>query len=324
MTLLDIRDLRLEFSVGSETVYALRGVDLQVERGTRTAIVGESGSGKTVAALATLGLLPPTARVTGGQIWFKDRNLLELSEKELQAIRGSQICMTFQHAAAALNPLYPVGKQIADVYRRHVGGSKQEAWRKAVEVLAATGIPEPKDRARNYPFEYSGGMAQRAMIAMALVCHPQLLIADEPTSGLDVTIQVQVLDLIQDVVEQLDATLMLISHDIALVSSVCTHVIVMYAGKVMETGTVEQVLNAPANPYTLGLLRCFADSEASEMPFIPGRVPDLRQVWAGCGFAERCPRATALCHQTPPPVVEVEPGHVSACHFSQPMGRAST
>ena len=324
MVLLDIRDLRLEFSVGSDTVYALRGVDLQVGRGTRTAIVGESGSGKTVAALTILGLLPPTARVTGGQIWFKDRNLLDLSEKELQAIRGSQICMTFQQAAAALNPLYPVGKQIADVYQRHVGGSKKDAWRKAVEVLAATGIPEPKDRARNYPFEYSGGMAQRAMIAMALVCHPQLLIADEPTSGLDVTIQVQVLDLIQDVVEQLDATLMLISHDIALVSSVCTHVIVMYAGKVMETGTVEQVLNAPANPYTMGLLRCFADSEDSEMPFIPGRVPDLRQVWAGCSFAERCPRATALCHQTSPPVVEVEPGHFSTCHFSPPVGRAST
>jgi oligopeptide/dipeptide ABC transporter ATP-binding protein len=316
MTLLDIRDLRLEFRVGSETVYALRGVDLQVGHGTRTGIVGESGSGKTVAALTTLGLLPPTARVTGGQIWFQDCNLLELDEKERQRIRGGQICMTFQQAAAALNPLYPVGKQIADVYRHHAGGSKKEAWRKAVEVLAATGIPEPKDRARNYPFEYSGGMAQRAMIAMALVCHPELLIADEPTSGLDVTIQVQVLDLIQDVVEQLDATLILISHDIALVSNLCTHVIVMYAGKVMETGTVAQVLNTPANPYTTGLLRCFADTKGSEMPSIPGRVPDLRLTWMGCGFAERCPRATALCHQTPPPAVEIEPGHFSTCHIS--------
>jgi oligopeptide/dipeptide ABC transporter ATP-binding protein len=316
MLLLDIRDLRLEFNVGSETIYALRGVDLQIARGTRMAIVGESGSGKTVAALATLGLLPPTARVTGGQIWFQDRNLLELSEKELHKIRGAQICMTFQQAGAALNPLYPVGKQIADVYRHHAGGSRKDAWNKAVAVLAATGIPDPKDRARNYPFEYSGGMAQRAMIAMALVCRPQLLITDEPTSGLDVTIQVQVLDLIQDVVEQLDATLVLISHDIALVSNVCTHVIVMYAGKVMETGTVDQVLNAPANPYTVGLLRCFAGTEEEEMPFIPGRVPDLRQTWAGCGFAERCPRAAPLCRQAPPPVIEVEPGHFSACHFS--------
>jgi len=316
MTLLDIRDLKLEFTIGRETIYALRGVEMRVGNGTRTAIVGESGSGKTMTALAALGLLPPTARVTGGQILFREQDLLTLSEKELQAIRGSQICMIFQQAAAALNPLYPVGKQIADVYRHQVGGSKQEAWRRAVEVLAATGIPEPEDRARNYPYEYSGGMAQRAMIAMALVCSPRLLIADEPTSGLDVTIQVQVLDLIQDVVDQLDATLVLISHDIALVSTICDHVVVMYAGKVMESGTVEQVLRAPANPYTIGLLRCFTQMEGENMPFIPGRVPDLRQSWQGCGFASRCPRATALCHQERPPVVEVEPGHFSTCHFS--------
>jgi len=318
MALLDIRDLKLEFTIGRETIYALRGVDMRVRRGTRTAVVGESGSGKTMTALATLGVLPPTARITGGQILFKERDLLTLSENEWRAVRGSQICMIFQQAAAALNPLYPVGQQIADVYRHHRGGSKKEAWRKAVEVLAATGIPEPEDRARNYPHEYSGGMAQRAMIAMALVCHPHLLIADEPTTGLDVTIQVQVLDLIQDVVEQLDATLILISHDITLVSAICDQVVVMYAGKVMESGTVEQVLQTPANPYTAELLQCFIGTEGDEMPFIPGRVPDLRQLWPGCGFASRCPRATARCHQEPPPVVEVEPGHFSTCHFSGP------
>ena len=320
MTLLDIRDLNLEFTIGRETIYALRGVEMQVGSGTRTAVVGESGSGKTITALAALGLLPPTARVTRGEILFREQNLLKLSESEWQAVRGSQICMIFQQAAAALNPLYPVGRQIADVYRHHAGGSKKEAWRKAVEVLAATGIPEPQDRARNYPYEYSGGMAQRAMIAMALVCHPHVLIADEPTSGLDVTIQVQVLDLIQDVVEQLNATLILISHDIALVSTICDHVVVMYAGKVMESGTVEQVLRTPANPYTSGLVQCFVSTEGEVMPFIPGRVPDLRQVWQGCGFASRCPRATDLCHQEPPPVVEVEPGHFSTCHFSEPAG----
>ncbi|MCL4236970.1 MAG: ABC transporter ATP-binding protein [Anaerolineae bacterium] len=316
MALVDIQNLHVKFHVGHDTVYALRGVYLQVERGARTAIVGESGSGKTVTATSMLRLLPPTARITEGRILFQGADLLALSENELRPIRGSQICMVFQNASAALNPLYPVGQQIADVYRQHNGGNKREAWQRAVEVLAATGIPHPEDRARNYPFEYSGGMAQRAMIAMALVCSPQLLIADEPTSGLDVTIQVQVLDLIQEVVEKLDATLMLITHDIGLVSAVCDRVAVMYAGTVMETGSVSQVLGRPANPYTIRLLECFASTSGEKMPFIPGRVPDLREQWQGCSFAERCPRAQDICGREAPAVREVETGHYSACHFS--------
>jgi oligopeptide/dipeptide ABC transporter ATP-binding protein len=314
-SLLDIRALRLEFSLGKETIYALRGVDLQVPHGTRTAIVGESGSGKSVTALSTLRLLPSTARITGGQIFFNEIDLLAASEKDMQRVRGRQIGMIFQNAVAALNPLYPVGAQIADIYRHHTGSSKREAWRKAVEVLGQMGIPGAEDRARNYPFEYSGGMAQRAMIAMALVCGPELLIADEPTSGLDVTIQVQVLDLIQDVVARLDATLILISHDMALVSAVCDHVIVMYAGVVMETGTTEQVLYHPANPYTILLLECFTEMDGEQMPTIPGRVPDLREQLTGCGFASRCPRVQDICRREPPPVVEVEPGHFSTCFF---------
>jgi len=316
MTLLDIRDLRLEFSIGRDTVYALRGVDLQILRGTRTAIVGESGSGKSVTALSALRLLGRTARITSGQILFNGADLLHLSENDMRKIRGSQICMIFQNASASLNPLFSVGRQIADVYRHHSGATKKEAWHKAVEVLADMGIPEPEDRARNFPFEYSGGMAQRAMIAMALVCSPDLLIADEPTSGLDVTIQVQVLDLIQDVVERLGATLVLISHDMALVSAVCDHVVVMYAGKIMEAGTVDEVLNNPVNPYTALLLACFTDMDSEEMPTIPGRVPDLREQWAGCGFASRCPRVQDICHNVPPPVIEVGPGHYSTCHFA--------
>ncbi len=316
MALVDIQNLRVQFHIGRDVVYALRGVSMQVERGTRTAIVGESGSGKTVTATSMLRLLPPTARITEGRILFQDADLLALSENELHRIRGSQICMVFQNAAAALNPLYPVGQQIADVYRHHNGGSKREARQRAVEVLAATGIPHPEDRARSYPFEYSGGMAQRAMIAMALVCSPQLLIADEPTSGLDVTIQVQVLDLIQEVVEKLGATLMLISHDIGLVSAICDRVIVMYAGTVMETGIASQVLERPANPYTIRLLECFAGTNGEEMPFIPGRVPDLREQWQGCSFAGRCPRVQDLCWREAPAVRQVEPGHHSACHFS--------
>ena len=316
MTLLDIRDLQLEFTVGKDTVYALRGVDMRVLRGSRTAIVGESGSGKSVTALSTLRLLARTARITGGQILFEETDLLQLNEREMQKYRGAQIGMIFQNAPASLNPLFTVGAQIADIYRYHTGSTRKQAWRKAVDVLRDTGIPDPEDRARNYPFEYSGGMAQRAMIAMALVCSPQLLIADEPTSGLDVTIQVQVLDLIQDVVEKLDATLVLISHDMALVSAVSDHVVVMYAGSVMESGTVDQVLNSPANPYTILLLECFSHTEGAVMPTIPGRVPDLREQWRGCGFATRCPRAQDVCHHQRPPVLEVEPGHFSACHFA--------
>ncbi len=317
MTLLDIRDLRLEFSVGQDTVYALRGVNLQILRGSRTAVVGESGSGKSVTALSTLRLLGRTARITDGEIIYNGTDLLELDEREMRRIRGSQICMIFQNASASLNPLFTVGQQIANVYRHHSRSNKKEAWRKAVEVLDAMGIPEPEDRARNFPFEYSGGMAQRAMVAMALVSSPELLIADEPTSGLDVTIQVQVLDLIQDVVEQLEATLVLISHDMALVSAVCDHVVVMYAGVVMEVGTVDQVLNNPANPYTVLLLACFTDMESEHMPTIPGRVPDLREQWSGCGFASRCPRVEDICHHVPPPMIEIEPGHYSACHFAE-------
>lgn len=316
MVLVDIQNLRVQFHIGRDVVYALRGISMQIERGTRTAIVGESGSGKTVTATSMLRLLPPTARITEGRILFQGTDLLALDENELRRIRGSKICMVFQNAAAALNPLYPVGQQIADVYHHHNGGSKREAWQRAVEVLAATGIPHPEVRARNYPFEYSGGMAQRAMIAMALVCSPQLLIADEPTSGLDVTIQVQVLDLIQDVVERLNATLVLISHDISLVSAICNRVIVMYAGTVMEAGTAGQVLEHPANPYTIRLLECFAGTDGEEMPYIPGRVPDLREQWQGCCFAGRCPRAQDICWRESPALRQVEPGHYSSCHFS--------
>lgn len=317
MALLEIRDLHVDFRVGRDTVYALRGVDLDVAEGSRTAVVGESGSGKTVSAMSALRLLPPNAPVSRGEIRFDGTDLLDLDERSMRAIRGTHICMVFQNAPGSLNPLYPVGRQIADVYRRHSGAGRAAAWAKAVEVLAATGIPDAEYRARNYPHEYSGGMAQRAMIAMALVCEPKLLIADEPTSGLDVTIQAQVLDLIKEVVDRLGAALMLITHDIGLIPQLCDRILVMYAGGVMEAGTVDQVIGGPANPYTRLLLACVhEDGGDGDMPFIPGRVPDLRERWPGCSFAPRCPRAESICHQTRPPAVEVAPGHVSACHFA--------
>ena len=315
MALLELSELEVTFALGKERLNALRGVSLAVEAGSRTAILGESGSGKTVTALSIARLLPSTASVTGGKIVFDGRDMLALSEDELSGIRGSQLCMIFQHAALALNPLYPVGRQIADVYQHHFGGSKNAAWRKAIKVLATTGIPNPQERARDYPHQYSGGMAQRALIAMALVAKPKLLIADEPTSGLDVTIQRQVLELIQRVVADLKATLLLISHDMAVVSAVCDRVVVMYAGVVMETGTVAQVLEAPANPYSRELMKCFRQAGDDQMPYIPGRVPDLREPGQGCSFAPRCPRAEAICSREDARTFEIGSGHFSRCHF---------
>ena len=316
MSLLQVSGLQLQFRVERETVQALRDVSLTVGAGTRTAIVGESGSGKTVLSLALLRLLPPNAHLSGS-IVFRDQELLTLPEADMRRLRGAQIAIIFQHARAALNPLLPVGRQIADVCRRHSGLGRREAWERAVEVLAATGIQQAAARARDYPHQYSGGMAQRALIAMALVCEPRLLIADEPTSGLDVAVQQQVLALVEQVVARLDATLLLISHDLAVVADSCDHIIVMYAGEVMETGTTAQVLERPANPYTAALLACFEQGDDLRMPFIPGRTPDMRRPVSGCSFAARCALAQERCHQERPRPVKVAPGHVSACHFAQ-------
>ncbi len=321
VSLLQIEGLELQFRVDRETVYALRGVDLSVGAGTRTAIVGESGSGKTALTLSLLRLLPPNAQLKGS-VRFRERELLTLGETELRQVRGGQIAMIFQHAQAALNPLLPVGRQIADVCRQHSGIGRAEAWERAVEVLAATGIQQAAARARDYPHQYSGGMAQRALIAMALVCEPQLLIADEPTSGLDVAVQQQVLALVEQVVARLDATLLLITHDLAVVADSCDQIIVMYAGEVMETGATAQVLERPANPYTAALLACFEQTDEARMPFIPGRTPDMRQPLTGCSFAGRCAMTRDICHQQRPQPLEVAPGHFSACHFAQEVVNA--
>ena len=316
MSVLSVRDLHVDFNVGGEIVHALRGVDLEVVAGSRTAIVGESGSGKTISAMSAMGLLPPNASVVQGAIAYEGEDLLTLGEAGLRRLRGSELCMVFQNALNSFNPLYPVGQQIADVYRRHSGADKRTAWARAIEVLEATGIPNAAERARNFPHEYSGGMAQRAMIAMALVCRPKVLIADEPTSGLDVTIQAQVLELIDQVVDELGGTLLLITHDIGQIKRVCDRIVVMYAGRVMEEGPVDTVFANPANPYTRLLLACAVELDGDTMPTIPGRVPDLRGVWPGCSFADRCPRAEALCRTNRPAATDVAPGHRSACHFA--------
>jgi oligopeptide/dipeptide ABC transporter ATP-binding protein len=253
---------------------------------------------------------------TGGEVLYGGRNLLQLSEEEMQRVRGKEISMVFQNAVSSLNPLFPVGQQIADVYRYHEGASREEAREKAIAMLDAMGIPDPARRARAYPHQYSGGMAQRAMIAMALVCSPQLLIADEPTTGLDLTIQAQVLDLIKEHIQRSEASLLLISHDIAVVAESCTDMAVMYAGEVLEAGSLEDVLGKPSSPYTKALLECFGVKSDERLSSIAGQVPDLRSELVGCPFASRCEPVQDVCRQEHPTLREIRPKHWVACHFA--------
>ena len=314
--LLQVSDLQVEIGRPEKRVRAVRGAALAVPRGARLGVIGESGSGKTMTALATLRLLPATGAVTAGRILYDGRDLLRLSEAEMRRVRGEEISMVFQNAVASLNPLFPVGQQIADVYRYHEGASEEEARKKAVDMLDAMGIPDPVRRARAYPHQYSGGMAQRAMIAMALVCSPRLLIADEPTTGLDLTIQAQVLDLIKEHIQRSGASLILISHDIAVIAESCTDVAVMYAGEVLETGPLEDVLHKPFSPYTRALLKCFEARPGERLFFINGHVPDLRKDLAGCPFAPRCELVQDVCRREHPVLRTVRPRHVAACHLA--------
>lgn len=314
--LLQVNDLRVEIGRSDRRVRAVRGASLMVGRGSRLGVIGESGSGKTMMALATLRLLPATGMATGGEVHYGGRNLLQLSEEEMQRVRGKEISMVFQNAVSSLNPLFPVGQQIADVYRYHEGASREEAREKAIAMLDAMGIPDPARRARAYPHQYSGGMAQRAMIAMALVCSPQLLIADEPTTGLDLTIQAQVLDLIKEHIQRSEASLLLISHDIAVVAESCTDVAVMYAGEVLEAGSLEDVLGKPSSPYTKALLECFGVKSGERLSSIAGQVPDLRSELVGCPFASRCELVQDVCRQEHPTLREIRPKHWVACHFA--------
>jgi len=314
--LLHVSNLHVEIGQPPEMVYPLQGIDLVVKQDIAVGLVGESGSGKSMTALSILRLLPRGARVTSGEIIFDGKDLQRIPEQEMSEIRGNLITVVFQSAQSSLNPVLPVGKQIADIYRLHSGGSKQEARRMAVEMLGAMGIPNAPQRAKEYPHQYSGGMAQRAMIAMALVCSPQLLIADEPTSGLDVTIQAQVLELIVENVCQRRASLLLISHDIGVIAETCERVAVMYAGTIMEYGTVNQVIHDPANPYTSGLMAAFQFEEGDRMHFIPGQVPQLSGLRTDCPFVERCPKATEICHRERPVLRELADGRHVACHHS--------
>lgn len=307
--LLEIRDLRVDIGAGSHSVHVLRGVDLDLLAGQATGLVGESGSGKSTTILAILGLLAREADVLGGRIQFEGRDLLGA---DMHAVRGRQISAIFQNARQALHPLITVGKQVARVHRRHSGSSPEVARREAITMLATVGLANAHQLADRLPHQLSGGQCQRAMIAMALVSHPKLILADEPTSGLDVTVQRQVLETIMERVQDFGATLLLVTHDIGVVSQTCDRVAVMYAGEVVEAGTRAVVLESPAHPYTQALLRAL-DLRAERMHFVPGQVPDLRREIRGCPFASRCPQAHQACLPERPEPIPLSTGQIVRC-----------
>jgi oligopeptide/dipeptide ABC transporter ATP-binding protein len=316
MSLLEVDDLRVEFWTQRGTVHAVNGVSFPVAAGETLGIVGESGCGKSVTALAVLGILPRAARVTSGRVVFDGRDILGLRDRELRRIRGREIAMIFQDPMTSLNPVLTVGRQIREALEQHLGLDRKAAIRRAAELLDQVGIPSAKSRVSDYPHQFSGGMRQRAMIAMALACEPKLLIADEPTTALDVTIQAQILDLLRALVAERDTALVLITHDLGVVAGMCERVQVMYAGMTMETGSAEQVFATPRHPYTLGLLQSVPRLDTPRgrrLQPIEGAPRDMLRPPAACPFAPRCTYEVEQSRQQVPPLVEVEPGHSVAC-----------
>ncbi len=317
---LEVENLQTHFFSEDGTTRAVDGVSFGVGRGQTLGIVGESGCGKSVTALSIMRLIPPKAgRSVGGTIRFEGRNLLDLDEAEMRRIRGNQIAMIFQEPMTSLNPVLTIGHQIAEAVRIHEGASKAAARRRALEMLKLVHIPDAASRLDDYPFQFSGGMRQRVMIAMALACNPKLLIADEPTTALDVTIQAQILKLMVELKERTGAAIMLITHDLGVVAETCQQVNVMYAGKVVEGTSVEALFDRPMHPYTRGLMgsiprgKARGGQEGARLQEIPGLVPRLDRPIQGCAFAPRCGFATDRCRSEAPPLVEREPGHVAAC-----------
>ncbi len=318
--LLEVDDLKMHFHTRDGVVKAVDGVSYTLDRGETLGVVGESGSGKSVTALTLMGLIPmPPGRVEGGDVRFKGRSLITMKDEELRAIRGNEISMIFQDPMTSLNPVYRIGRQIAEPVRVHKGASKAEARARAIELLHLVGIPHPEKRVDDYPHQFSGGMRQRAMIAMALACDPDILIADEPTTALDVTIQAQILELMQEVQARTGAAIIMITHDLGVIADIADRVLVMYAGKPVEYGTLDEVFGAPQHPYTWGLMDSVPRAgmtEKSELCPINGQPPSLIDVPSGCSFHPRCPYARERCLTEVPALRNIQGEHKSACHFS--------
>jgi oligopeptide transport system ATP-binding protein len=325
---LEVDDLHVEFRTRSGVVHAVNGMSYTLDPGETLAILGESGSGKSVSAQAIMGILDvPPAVITGGGIRFQGRDMLTMSEEDQRQIRGPGISMIFQDALSALNPVYSVGFQIGEMFRAHRGTSRKEAKQHAVELMDRVRIPAAARRVNDYPHQFSGGMRQRVMIAMALALDPRILIADEPTTALDVTVQAQVMDLLKDLQRDTGMGLILITHDLGVVNEVADRVAVMYAGKIVETGTVDDVFTRPAHPYTLGLMSSIpqVDAKGGRLNPIVGQPPNLAAIPSGCSFHPRCPKARTGAAAAPgrdcvvdiPPLRHVVPGRESACHYSE-------
>jgi peptide/nickel transport system ATP-binding protein len=316
--LLEIRGLKTHFATDEGWVHAVDGVDLAIDRGETLGVVGESGCGKSVTALSVMKLLAmPPARIVAGEIRWRGRDLVPLPQDAMRSIRSKEIAMVFQEPMTSLNPVYAVGEQIAEVLRLHEGLGRRAALDRAIEMLRLVHIPHAERRAHDYPHQFSGGMRQRVMIAMALSCNPQLLIADEPTTALDVTIQAQILDLLGELKAKMGMAVMLITHAMGVIAETAQRVAVMYAGKVVEEATVQELFSAPHHPYTQGLIRSIpridlAAVHKQRLETIRGVVPSLLEPAPGCRFAPRCPYAHAECGETPP-LREIRPGHKTAC-----------
>ncbi|HAD03397.1 MAG: dipeptide/oligopeptide/nickel ABC transporter ATP-binding protein [Desulfuromonadales bacterium GWD2_61_12] len=322
--LLDVRNLQTTFLTAQGAVKAVGGIDFTIDRGETLALVGESGCGKSVTALSLLRLVPEPGRIVAGELFFDGVDLRTLPEEAMRQVRGNRIAMIFQEPMTSLNPVLPISEQIGEVLRLHRGMTREAARAEAMALLTRVGIPAPGQRIDDYPHQLSGGMRQRVMIAMALACHPALLIADEPTTALDVTIQAQIMELLRTLRDESGMALLLITHDLGVVAEVADRVAIMYAGLIMEYAPVLALYAAPSHPYTRGLLACIPrlGEKKSRMATISGQVPGAGATVVGCPFAERCPEIFAPCHDRLPPLVELTPGHFvrcwKACHATAP------
>lgn len=319
--LLSVRNLRTYFDSEDGVVKAVDDVSFDLQRGETLGIVGESGSGKSVTNLSVMRLIPePPGRIVSGEILFNGQDLLTLTADDMRRIRGKRIAMIFQDPMTSLNPFMRISRQLMEITELHLGYSRARARAHAIEMLQRVGIPDAAARVDSYPHEFSGGMRQRVMIAMALSCEPELLIADEPTTALDVTIQAQILELIKRLKEETGTSVILITHDLGVVAGLTDHIIVMYAGKVFERAPTRKLFTTPANPYTKGLLRSVPDpahERGRELYQIPGLPPDVARLPPGCPFAPRCARVEELCRREFPPLVQLAPDHYSLCHFAE-------
>ncbi len=316
--LLEVNNLRTHFFTEAGVVKAVNGISFELKKGETLGIVGESGSGKSVTALSIMRLIPnPPGKIVDGEIIFNGKNLVESSQNEMRKIRGNEIAMIFQDPMTSLNPVIKIGDQIVESIRLHMNMNKKEAKNRAIEMLKKVGIPEAESRVNAYPHEFSGGMRQRAMIAMALSCNPKLLIADEPTTALDVTIQAQILDLMEQLKSEYDTSIIMITHDLGVVSEVCDKVLVMYAGNPVEFADVDVLFENPQHPYTKGLLKSIpsVDDDRLRLDPIKGLPPDLRYLPEGCNFCSRCDEKIDICTSINPDLVEIEKGHFVACNL---------